>query len=1625
MASSSSDDDDSSSSSNSSSSSRSSSDDTPKKKVDQLSKGSDSSSSSSSDDNISNSHALGFAAVPSTVPAADGGDKKKSSSIKDRALAALEDSSASSKSDVIVQHHQRPSLKRKRRNSASDESSLGWDPDGSGDDESSQGSVSLDVDKKKGSTSVDLQHPSQQQMDVAITSSGEADTDTKSNNGNADNYNATNLYSKPPERIRQTQQPQQPNNNIIRYQMLGAPTLLYRHAPSYLNPTQRPSTLTPQQLSMAIYMNEHPMKDWFKSKDKKKGNNYHPSNKRSAFLTSTNVPQPCRPWGRPHDLDMRQLHSNDGTGAGKRRKLDVHQQQKLRDAEDLVQELNSANRRNVRLSWCDDLGQKGDIKTHQQPPNKHQQPRKVTGFNLFCSAYIDKLVKEKPTSASLGPEKHYQYASNIWRKKLSAEKRDAFDRKAANMNSKQQKGEKDSSKIQDAAAEEAEKQQQQGEDDDDDEEEVIVKEVPKHNPKKKGKTTGFNIFRSEYMKSHALSADAAPTEKASHLIKCGKSAGAVWKEMPEDKKAVYKEMAKKKNEDTAETTNQPQPRKRIHGWHVFWSDYLSCWKEDNSNSSKAYDHRQLQTEASQAWHNLPDNETASFDNRARTIRNENVNTARPRMQKGLPIHGSTGKTTGFNIFRTESWNHLKVSHPCDDKASKTEKQKWRKKHMDQISANWKAMSEEEKNPYKLDATRRNELSSAAGNGRIVKGDNDKDDEVDTTLAVKVASTNKLQHDKEEELVVRKGKEQVLHSKRKGLPNDVDEEDTTLAMKAAGTSEHQRKGGRKEEEAAKKDRKAHRICNKSKLSSREKGLHHHFHPFRREDIDHAYYLEDVMQSTDGDGEVGQLDGNADPTMGENTQSTSMKLQNNRNGVGGPSGYGNCLLTIPCHCERCNQHSPSWFLVHPTGENLSSLAVSKLYLPQESSVDNTQGERLKIDVGSRILQLARCGSLIPQSASANQTLCLVIRTSQYCSIVYAKAKSTKPLVECDEEEKEAGHCAIAFYLQAETRIDLRAPSISLQPSFIPCHVSCDPKTTVSFFTCPSFVILSRDYSGNCTTIHRVLLKDEPNVTTHDLSSSLAEISLIECCPRDRMVIWAAARSDVMPKPSTGFFKRRTGTPLGYGHSLFRIDLRDNSTCCAWSPSSAEYLPEGIHSINGIMPDATKQHILWVNSSSACKMWAIDVRYKSAKVVVSWSLPSLSDDFGTQMSVTGPFGAGALMSQPINCSSDCKSMEQNQPPVMFSVKKDPSSQTLGVYQFPSITSRFHTRPLESAGFQEVPIAKFGSSSIARSTSVPLPDVSPSIFNIGLTTLYSLSKLCLDEEQLNELACQMKPANMTHVITMTSLGDMYCHSLLRTDATQEPISRHFPGLPVGTKAIPVHDQLKIGTIPSSADRLSITLSNEFPTPSSAIHPSIILETGDCCIFKSYDIENIMNRKRLPEVQSNSTNQAVAQLNTPKSIHELSKSKLFNLNDTNHVTFKVASSRELQADKDDNKKQTCDNKKQTCDNKKQTCIHHSEPRFRAVAEHPSSQEKQDETARHEQHDHPISLPSFNHQVVAMKETGDIIYQNNMSNNITERPNVEMDQEGFKRLMANYYLDEPKEKQEDAAIKHEWESDSE
>ena len=838
----------------------------------------------------------------------------------------------------------------------------------------------------------------------------------------------------------------------------------------------------------------------------------------------------------------------------------------------------------------------------------------------------------------------------------------------------------------------------------------------------------------------------------------------LWREFSEQDKAKYNRIAAERNaerdgksesgskysksegrdqnaddESTTVVRQQSEASKRQTrqtSYQVFLSDYSKSrpLPAEASKQERQSHLIKCSKEASSVWKKMTKKQKAAYGNRAKR-------SAKPRKSN----------TTSFNVFRAELMQNS--THGLES-LGKSDRQRSLLSFSKAASEEWKKMSEEQKATYKVKARELNkDRAPRSGKGRAGTTTSwilYRAEALETLTAMHPHSENASESERKSH---KKNLLKEISSEWKALPRS--EKDRYKAIAKARNAVLQQQPA---QDATSLSRADDHISEMSEQENAESS------------VCASSTTDNISFTADNESK--------DDAMPDEVKSDEMN--NQELGVGGPSGYGNCMFIF--------QHRDSSYMVRPTGDDLSTVTLCKVHTP--TSPDEGDGEEEKsIQLDARILQIATFGE-----TRLEESIKFVVRTSISCTVMSVSATA--------EAANKASCSGPPMQLCEGVRIEMN----SSLPSYLPTSVTCDANS-LSHFTHPSFSILSLEGTVS-TTVHCVSLREDgPSITIHNFARSLADISLIEYNRRDRVALWAAARSAKLPKLSLGFLKARSGYVTGYGHGLYRIDLRTDESTLVWSPSNALYFSEGVHSLNGIKPDSSRDHLLWVSSTSACRVWCLDVRYKQPRVVATWSLPLLANDFGIGMPVTGIYGAGTLMAQPRR--------EVDVPePALFCVKKDPNTVALGIHQLPNAMPRFHTLPLEASGYD----VDHGSSCTARSTALHLPDCSRSVFNVGIATLRCPASSVLEGEAIGRLGCRRPPAHATVVITMTCLGDLYCHTLLEADASEPALSRPFAGLPVGARAIP--SPSSSGVV--AARGLRIALGNRFPVPSGAISPYV-----------------------------------------------------------------------------------------------------------------------------------------------------------------------------------------------------------
>ena len=180
----------------------------------------------------------------------------------------------------------------------------------------------------------------------------------------------------------------------------------------------------------------------------------------------------------------------------------------------------------------------------------------------------------------------------------------------------------------------------------------------------------------------------------------------------------------------------------------------------------------------------------------------------------------------------------------------------------------------------------------------------------------------------------------------------------------------------------------------------------------------------------------------------------------------------------------------------------------------------------------------------------------------------------------------------------------------------------------------------------------------------------------------------------------------------------------------------------------------------------------------------------------------------------------MQKNIAPVLC-VSKNPGSYGVHLYQHPSSYPRFQTRNLErpaSLGGIDFWNKSNHLSGMATSAIFKFPDSSDGSFCNGIAAFYSPTMSILTDDQLDNLGYSCIPSRALCVISSTSRGDLYTHTLLECNGLEETRAIAFDGLPIGCCGVPVPSHNECNTIERHKayryGSLQWILSNSYPIP-------------------------------------------------------------------------------------------------------------------------------------------------------------------------------------------------------------------
>ena len=520
---------------------------------------------------------------------------------------------------------------------------------------------------------------------------------------------------------------------------------------------------------------------------------------------------------------------------------------------------------------------------------------------------------------------------------------------------------------------------------------------------------------------------------------------------------------------------------------------------------------------------------------------------------------------------------------------------------------------------------------------------------------------------------------------------------------------------------------------------------------------------------------------------------------------PNMYGNCLVCLLCPC--CQDR---WLLIHRSGKNLSKVCIGKLSLPQGLPDDSKNvSTASSIDVGNRILQIAECGT--------NHIVVRTLRTVTLISLVRMQSGNT-----------ERGCVGVSLKTVCETHLETHSTVESLVSLAAVCHPNYG-----NDLVAPKFAALSRSLDNTRYFIHHLYGDGDP--VEHRISN-LRTMELIDFSCANPMVLWSAATSYVRPALVEDFCTSRLS--FGHGSSLFTVDLRSNDAIFQWSPSQAEFVTEGVHSISGILTDWNRTHTIWASSLSAGRMWEIDGRMP-CRHVTSWSIPDLAKDSNTIMPEEGLHGYGTILIQP---SSTYYTMEDAVIQPVLRLDKTPGAGRIDLYQRPEVGPRFQTPSLECSAAPGLSSSDDVYSSIAFSSVFPLVESSQSIFPCGLACFRSPVSKFLTDNQVRDLHLSYCATDVLCTITTNSNGDLYAHTLLECSTDEERKSAIRRDLPIGCSMLIIPEiEVKddVGSV-CSESALKVTLSNEVSVSIDTHLSPVVLSRRDCRKFSTIYLEQL-----------------------------------------------------------------------------------------------------------------------------------------------------------------------------------------
>jgi hypothetical protein len=561
------------------------------------------------------------------------------------------------------------------------------------------------------------------------------------------------------------------------------------------------------------------------------------------------------------------------------------------------------------------------------------------------------------------------------------------------------------------------------------------------------------------------------------------------------------------------------------------------------------------------------------------------------------------------------------------------------------------------------------------------------------------------------------------------------------------------------------------------------------------------------------------------------------------------YGNCLQIVRHYDDSQpsnNDRMPSHFALRPRGPYRNVLALSKLTFPYDNQKHESSGvlsEEHKqlsyLDLKSPIRQLARSGNDQQPSRTAASTQMsdvlaqaledvlgedssiqrkerqswFMARTPTHCSVCQVSfaridtenedsgllSKDFREDVDIDEKTLLVPILDEACTIDLRERLSSNDNFNSMAPAWCTGYRG-DIDAPFGAGNVPVFAIGTAH--DQRVGIHQISIGgDGETCHVHDyFFDSIAFLRQIEYALHP-MRVWVSAT-------------RRQE----FGESVFQLDLRQPSSSSAavrfWSPSHANYMMDGICSVQSLLQHPRHDHKLFV-SSSLSKVYELDVRMPK-KEVCSWELAAVADP---------PRRAGnqRILSFVENCQhnrTEKGNTDTSSCDTLLSIELAPESYGLHLHQTPNWeNSIFDVLPVETG--PELMSGADDKTFVSLSSLFALPDISASLFFCGLASLslpigYFLPQHLIQDDEDEMLAGS---CHATCVLQLTSVGDLYCTTLIEKSCRGAQSSVSYKGLPVGSSVIAAPFQ-EIRESAEEDPTIAVTLSNYYPAGYDAFLP-------------------------------------------------------------------------------------------------------------------------------------------------------------------------------------------------------------